>query len=112
MPTETHNVSADYETEWFINTRDDGRLHVAATIDTSVQNERIFAFAEPFNWNDILASIRELRPDNKVPDDFPDLPRDLSTVDNALGKELLKKWWGQDGYTSLKQSVKENLEGF
>ncbi len=47
-------TSAENAIEWFVNTTDDGRLHVAATIDASVENERIFAFAEQFNWTDIL----------------------------------------------------------
>jgi hypothetical protein len=40
---------AESGTEYFINVRDDARLHVAATIDASLSNERIFAFAEPYN---------------------------------------------------------------
>lgn len=76
-----------------------------------MQNERIFAYAEPFNFNDLLAIIRKLRPGQKIPADFPNLQRDLSTVDNGLGKELLKKWWNQDGYKSLTESLRQNLEG-
>jgi hypothetical protein len=87
-----HRRNADSAAEWFINVRDDARLHVAAMLDASLSTERFFAFAEPYNWIDILAVIRELRPGRQVPEDFPNLPRDLSTVDNELGKELLKKW--------------------
>ena len=89
-----------------------GMMCVVATIDASLSNERIFAFADPYNWNDILAVIHELRPSQKFPDDFRDLPQDLSTVGNNLGEELRKKWWNQDGYTSLKESVKQNLVGY
>jgi hypothetical protein len=65
--------------------------HVAATIDTSLSNERIFAFADPYNWNDILAITHELRPGQIFPDDFRGLPRDLSTLDNDLGEEFPKR---------------------
>ena len=77
-----------------------------ATIDASLSNKRIFAFADPYHWSDILATIRELRPGRIFPDDFRGLPRDPSTLDNDLGEEFLKKWWNQDGYTSLEESVK------
>jgi nucleoside-diphosphate-sugar epimerase len=36
--------------EWFVDVQDVGRLHVAALTNPDVNNERIFAFAEPFNW--------------------------------------------------------------
>lgn len=36
--------------EWFIDVQDDARLHVAAITNGDVSNERIFGFAEPFNW--------------------------------------------------------------
>ncbi|ORY62115.1 uncharacterized protein BCR38DRAFT_410560 [Pseudomassariella vexata] len=99
------------DSEHVINVVDCARLHVAATIDGSVVNERVLAFHEPFNWNDVIEVIRELKPDAKVVDIMPDLPRVLSEVDNALGAELLRKWWGQKGYTGLKESIRQNIEG-
>jgi len=99
-------------TEYFIDVIDDARLHViAAVLDESLNNERIFAFAGPFNWNQAIDAIKKVRPDCKA-----DLkkdenePRDLSKVPNELGAKLLKKWFGQDGYKSWDQTVKENLE--
>ncbi|EME41941.1 hypothetical protein DOTSEDRAFT_74095 [Dothistroma septosporum NZE10] len=99
--------------QYMIDVIDDARLHViAAALDSSLQEERIFAFNVPFNWTDIIALVKELRPSNtttaKAPDDEG---RDLSKVPNELGAELLRKWYGQDGYKPLKQSVAENLEG-
>ncbi|KAJ7653909.1 NAD-P-binding protein [Mycena polygramma] len=44
-----------YPPQWFINVADTARLHVAALIDPSCNGKRIFAYAEPFNWNDVLA---------------------------------------------------------
>ena len=38
------------ELEWYIDVQDTARLHVAAVINPDVQNERIFGFADPFNW--------------------------------------------------------------
>jgi hypothetical protein len=35
---------------------------------------------------------------------------EISTVVNALGAELLTKWWGQPGYKGLEQTIRETLE--
>jgi hypothetical protein len=86
--------------------------HVVVTIDASLSNERIFAFVDSYNWNDILVIIHGSRPGQNFPDDLRDLPRDLSTVDNDIGEDSGRKWWNQDGYTSLKESVKQNLVGY
>lgn len=93
---------------------DDARLHLcAAVLDESLQNERIFAFAGPFNANEVANAIKRVRPDadaSKLEED-PSDGKDLSKVPNELGEKLLKKWYGHDGYKSLDQSIKENLEG-
>lgn len=95
-----------------IDVIDDARLHVIAAVDSSVQNERIFAFNVPFNWTQIIGIVKEIRPDLTTVATPPENEgEDLSKVPNELGAKLLKKWYGQDGYKPLKQSVAENLEG-
>lgn len=82
-------------------------------LDESLKNERIFAFAATFNANDAVEAIKKARPDvdqSKLKID-PNELRDLSKVPNELGAKLLREWYGQDGYKSLEQSIKENLEG-
>lgn len=81
-------------------------------LDESLVNERIFAFAAPFNWNDVVDSLGRVRPDkaSKFKKD-PNEKSDLSKVPNELGAKLLKKWFGQNGYMTLDESVKSNLEG-
>lgn len=93
-----------------VNVKDTARLHVAALLDPAVENERILAFAHPFNWNDILAILRKLYPEKKFPTDIEDEPRDLSKLDNSRGFTLLKAF-GQPGFTGLEESVRENLLG-
>ncbi|RYP59404.1 hypothetical protein DL769_008549 [Monosporascus sp. CRB-8-3] len=94
-----------------INVIDDARLHLIAAMDGAVANERIIAMAYPYNRNDILDVFRELRPGRRFPENDPELGRDLSEVDNTLGVKLLKKWYGQESYTGLKESIRQNLEG-
>ena len=97
----------DIPPQWMVNVKDTARIHVSALIDADVENERILAYAYPFNWNDILASLRSLYPDKTFNEDIPNAPRDLSIVDNSRGAELLRAH-GREGWTSLEESVKDN----
>ncbi|KAL2051077.1 hypothetical protein ABVK25_008671 [Lepraria finkii] len=45
-----------------VNVKDTARLHVAALLDLDVENERILAFAHPFNCNETLACLRRMYP--------------------------------------------------
>ncbi|KAF7557932.1 hypothetical protein G7Z17_g327 [Cylindrodendrum hubeiense] len=93
-----------------VNVRDVAVLHVAATLDPDVKNERLLAWAEPFNMNRVLAILRRLYPDRKFIDDLPSQEPCLATIgneDRLLG--LLKKWGGRDGWISLEQGVREGL---
>ncbi|EHL02984.1 putative Aldehyde reductase 2 [Glarea lozoyensis 74030] len=97
--------------QWFVDVQDVALLHLACMTDPLIKNERIIAFAEPWNWNDILRIMRKLRPNEKIIDDYADdNARDLSTVDNARGNEILKGF-GKSGFTSLEESVKGNIDG-
>ncbi|CAC9890405.1 unnamed protein product [Aureobasidium pullulans] len=74
-------------------------------------HERIFAFAEPYNWNTILAIMRKVRPDEKVPEDLKDNSKDLSKVlPKPRAEQILKKNFGQDGFKSLEEAVKLNIQ--
>jgi hypothetical protein len=53
--------------------------------------------------------LRKLRPDHKFIEDFTnENDRDLSTVPNQRGEELLKRM-GRPGYTSLEETIAENI---
>lgn len=95
--------------QYMIDVIDDARIHLAATFDKTLANERIYAFDTSFTWNDVLKVLSEIRPNKKFVEPKADEGRDTTTVDNELGAQLLKKWWGQDGYTGLKKSVEQNI---
>ncbi|KAH8811169.1 hypothetical protein F5884DRAFT_267019 [Xylogone sp. PMI_703] len=93
--------------QYYINVQDDARVHVAALIYSDVQNERLFAFAHPYNWNDILAILRQCFPKHKFIDDIPDIGEDKSKVANQRAEELLKRISDLPGWTSLEESIKD-----
>ena len=85
-------------------------MHVGALTDLSLNGERIFAFAEPFHWAQVLEILRKLRPDANLPKDYEDNgQRDLSTVDNELAVKILKQS-GRDGFKNLEQSLRELVD--
>lgn len=97
--------------QYYINVQDNARIHVAALIYSDVESERLFTFAHPFTWNEILAVFRKWYPNHKTIDDIPDLGQDLSKVANQRAEELLKRF-GLPGWTSLEQSVRDATDGW
>lgn len=98
--------------QYFVDVVDDARVHVGALLDKSVNGKRLYAFAAPFNGNDVLDVIRKIRPEAKTAANKEDLGRDLSVVDNAAALGLLKKWFGQGGWTTFEASMQEALKGY
>ncbi|OQO01855.1 hypothetical protein B0A48_12328 [Cryoendolithus antarcticus] len=92
--------------QWFINVDDDAKLHVAALLDSEAAGKRLFAFAAPFTWNDVLAILRKLEPGKKLVGDR-DMGEDLSEVPNGEAEALLKKHYGH-GWTGLEETIKQN----
>lgn len=79
-------------------------------MDPAIRNERIFAFARPFSFTEMIEILRELRPDVKTLASPPaNEGRDLSRVPNGLGRQLLRKWYGQQDYKTMRQSIEECL---
>ncbi|KAK5052093.1 hypothetical protein LTR84_002897 [Exophiala bonariae] len=94
----------------YIDIADVANLHVAALLDPTVNNERIQAWDETNTWDKFVSAFQKIRPEKS----FSGLPEGvtmLGTVDNKLGKDLLKKWTGQDDWISVEESIKRTLDG-
>ncbi|RFU81296.1 aldehyde reductase [Trichoderma arundinaceum] len=97
--------------QYYINIVDDAIVHVAALLFKDVSNERLFTFAYPYNWNDILAIFRKLYPGREFIDDIPNLQRDLSVVTNGRAEDLLKRFAGH-GWTNLEETIKTSIADY
>lgn len=97
----------DSPPQWFVDVRDDAKLHVAALVDPACDGQRIFAYAEPYNWNDILTIFRKLEPGKSFLVDR-EQGKDLSEVPNGEAEALLKKHYGH-GWSGLEESIRENV---
>jgi hypothetical protein len=94
---------------YYVNVKDVAVLHVAAILDKDTKEERIQAWAAPFDWNDVLAAMRRLYPSQKFADDFPKTPAITATTDDSVALKLLKKWAQQDGWKNLEDTIRENV---
>lgn len=81
---------------------------MAALINPTVKSERIFAYSETYNWSAILDILRKAYPERSWPENIPDEPRALSTIERRERSVELLKALGRDGYVSLEESVKSN----
>ncbi|EXL68140.1 hypothetical protein FOPG_15792 [Fusarium oxysporum f. sp. conglutinans race 2 54008] len=95
--------------QYFIDTQDTGRLHVAAGIFEHVQGQRIFGMACRFSWDSILEILRKIEPEKTFPDNFSggEDPNEIEPRDKA---EQLLRELGRPGWTTLEESIRGTLE--
>lgn len=98
--------------EYYVHPSDTAKLHVAAASDPSIQNERLFAFSEPYNWNQVLELCRKFRPDASTPSNLDNNDKDLSTVDNQAAIDILRTRYGQNGFLPLEKGIRDTLDSF
>jgi nucleoside-diphosphate-sugar epimerase len=101
------NFLATMPPQYFINVRDDAKLHVIALADAECNGERIFAFAAPYNWNSLLAVLRKLEPGKDFGEE-KEMGEDRSVVPKERAEELLRKHYGH-GFTGWEETIKEGI---
>lgn len=74
-----------------------------------MRNARLQVWGHSTHWNEVLAILRTLRPQKKFVDDYPDPYHIQVSLDQSDAIALLKKWAGKDGWTSLKDSIRESI---
>ena len=97
--------------QWFISTEDDALLHVSALIHSDVDSERVFGFAEPWNYNQMMDIWRKQYPGRKFADNIEGMGVDRMKVPNERAEELLR-WVKGAGWDSLEQSLKDMAENW
>lgn len=109
MGWERKTVTDAESLEYFVDVQDAALLHVAAAILPDVKGERIFGFAEPFCWDDILEILRKQNPKKKFHENFAGEPYQAVIKPRERAEELLKRL-GKSGWTSLEDSLWLNTE--
>lgn len=86
-------------------------LHVAALLDPDIKGYRLQAWAEPANWNDLLAVLRRLCPGcSSIPADLPNPSHIELTTDTTDCVRLLKRWSRQDGFKTMNEAIRDTLD--
>ncbi|PKS08375.1 hypothetical protein jhhlp_005319, partial [Lomentospora prolificans] len=97
--------------EYSVDVKDTARLHVIGILAPEVQSRRLFAWGRAVNLTDIITTLKTLRPHNNLIPDPPETDgRDLTeVVPAAVAVRLLKKYFGQDGWTPFSTSLAEGI---
>lgn len=95
--------------EYFIDVQDCARLHVAAVIHPEVIGERIFSWAEPYNYDIILDILRKQNAGKEFVRNVQS-GVDLHIVEPRARAEQLLRDMGRAGFTSLEDSIWMNSE--
>jgi hypothetical protein len=92
-----------------VDVADTAYLHVAAMTETDIKSERIFAFSEVYNYNDILAALKKAKPDYEFPPES-DMNTHSTNVIEARGRAdaILRKRYGR-GFRTLEESIAESV---
>lgn len=90
--------------QWFISPVDTALLHVSALIHSDVNSERLFGFAETWNFNQLLESFRKRYPERKFPNSVENMGVDLMKVPNQRAEEVLR-WVKGGGWDELEESL-------
>lgn len=98
--------------QWHCDSRDAGKLHVAALALPGVSGERIYGFGARFSWYRVGKILEELHPEYKMTADIKDNGWDQTDVPNQRGEEMLRLLGQEGGWTSLEDSVRANIESW
>ena len=96
--------------QYQVDVKDIAKLHRAALTYADVQSERLFGYAEPFNFNKLVHLMRKINPNKELPEDVPGLGEDLTTVSTGRSVALLRSM-GQPGWKRMLESLKETCVG-
>ncbi|KAF0324080.1 aldehyde reductase ii [Colletotrichum asianum] len=112
--TGNHAALKAFMPQPYVDVGDVARLHIVALLAESVKSKRIFAAARPVNVSDFIDVLRELRPDNElIPEKDANDGHDLTQVlPLAEAEKLLQTYFGQKGWTSLKESIEAGIRNF
>jgi nucleoside-diphosphate-sugar epimerase len=108
---ELESLARMFPPQYYVDVQDCARLHLAALLLPEVQEERVFAFAAPFTFKEVMAAFRKAAPGHKFPEDLKQDDKHLTTVPNIRAEELLKKM-GREGWTGLEASINNMVQAY
>ncbi|KAH8698927.1 cinnamoyl-CoA reductase [Talaromyces proteolyticus] len=106
------SVALGFSSQWYVNVVDVARVHVIGLLHPEVKSERLFAFASPFTWNEVVGILRKLRPENTGITNPPEneLPDSSDIVPSKRAESLLKSFFGRPGWVGLEESIQDGID--
>lgn len=113
--------------QYTIDAKDTALLHIAGLVKPDVQGERLFGYAWPKRWTDVIPILQKMYPEHKFPGEFclleswiewlrmlililPDPPEnegaDLANITARPRAEEVLKWFGESGFTPMEYGLK------
>ena len=93
--------------QYMVHARDVALLHLAALLEPDVENERLLAFAEPYNYGSLVDTFKRIDPSKEFAE-VPAGPKDLSIVDTRRGTELLQRY-GRAGFDGVEATLRDQV---
>jgi hypothetical protein len=90
--------------QWFISLCDSALLHISALIYAEVDGERLFGWAERWNYNQLLTIYGEHYPEKSFPKHVEGLGYDRVSAPTKRAEEVLR-WIKGIGWDGLEESV-------
>ncbi|EOA81219.1 uncharacterized protein SETTUDRAFT_112128 [Exserohilum turcica Et28A] len=94
----------------YVHVRDAACLHVAALIHPHVANERIFAFASPYSFNEFFDIFAKAVPGYQAPEKLPGLDYPLAEIGPRQRAEALLKEFGHPGFMGLEETIVDSVQ--
>ncbi|GKZ20832.1 hypothetical protein AbraIFM66951_004099 [Aspergillus brasiliensis] len=93
-----------------VDAEDVALLHVAGLIHPDVKNERLFAFGNPFTWNEVVSIFRKAFPNHELPRELPGTGETFhyEIGPDARAQDLLKAM-GKPGWSTLEDTLMANV---
>lgn len=89
---------------WYISVLDTALLHISALIHSDVNGERLFGYAERWNFNQLLSIFRKNYPDKTFRESVKEIGPDITVPPIARSEEVLK-WAKGKGWDGLEESI-------
>ncbi|KAF1967963.1 NAD(P)-binding protein [Bimuria novae-zelandiae CBS 107.79] len=99
------------EPQWYVDVRDQARLHVAGAVLDGVEHRRIFAWAGPYTWIGV-ADVLEEEMGKRTTIRLADKGEDITKVLAKQKAEGYLKRLGQSDWVPFDQSVRECIRSY
>jgi nucleoside-diphosphate-sugar epimerase len=93
--------------QWFIDVRDAAKLHVGALLDRETEGERLWGFAEGYNWNTILGVFRKIWPEKKFVEGVEGLGWMDIVPPTESAVRVLRNVYGREEWVGLERTLRD-----